>query len=544
MPHEFVTGYGLMKWVKASHEKCVDCGATFFAKLKQTFGGLDGSTDERVESDCTFIDYVLKNGIQMIALSSWAANIKCLPLTEVILDLMFGSWRNAFGDRKPPKNKPFDAGSYNDGDRNFAFDNFLAFVELLENTFASFAALDTNKEMLRASKAVGRSLVEILEERGWNFFFSFADFGLDIDVYYYQKEDGHWPSFIFIHGPPCFAFNTESTTLTKYLIDLMRKRVVELHLLYLISRKFLEEVMTDGFNVSRDLHDYTVLYNLLMAHAMFQYLVANFHLNTKYACLFAKNMLVSFNAFLADITVNTRRYINGYYCEHNNNKLVSEAARREATYNSDETRDNHYVQTVLNIITRCFTSKCPLPNVMVLNEEECFSQVVELLNDVKNKANRWMHFKERNVIDGPLLKGLTRAYARLGGRAKATAQDKIDEAQQRMEGMTEWPAEWPTGLGWDKSKSNWKLKKQVHGIRVSWRFDDNKEGLLDAVKVKTRFDEMKESKNNLLKAAATKEEKDRLRNVINQHCRVTEGQSCVCAWCNDLNADSNKRRRL
>jgi hypothetical protein len=400
--------------------------------------------------------------------------------------------------------------------------------------------------MLRASKAVGRTLVQILEERGWKVFFSFADFGLDIDVYYYQKEDGYWPSFIFIHGPPCFAFNTESTKLTKTMIDLMRKRVVELHFLFLFSRKFLKEVMSDGFNVSRDLQDYTVLYNLLMAHAMFQYLVANFHLNTKYVCIFAKNMLVPFNAFLADITVESTRYINGIYCDNNNNGLVSRAARREATQttSSDQTRDKHYVQTILNIITRCFTSKCPLPNVMVLTEEECYSQVVELLKAVKDKAKRWKHFKERNVIVGPLLKGLTRAWDRSAVNAKPAAQNKIDEAQQRMQGKTGWPDSWPTGLGWDKSKSNWKLKKMVHGIRVSWRFDDNEEGLLDAVKVKTRFDEMKESKNNLLKAAATKEEKDRLRNVINQHCRVTEGQSCVCAWCNDLNADSNKRRRL
>lgn len=464
MPHEFLTGYGLMGWVKDSHKKCLECGVAFFKELKKKFGDLNSSSDERVKFDGSFIDYVLQNGIQMIALSSWKPNIKCVPLTEVILNLIFGTyWSDAFGGRMTHPNYPYNAArSYTDADRNFAFRNFEAFMESMEKKFASFGALDTNSEMLKAPLAGGRTLEEILTRRGWKYFFNFKDFGLDIVVYFFQEKDGYWPSFIFIHGPPCFAFSTESTTLTKKIIELMQKRVVELHFLFLFSRKFLAEMMSDGFNVSSDLRDYTVLYNLLMAHAMFQYLIANFHLNTKYACLFAKNMLVSFNAFLADVTVGTTKYINGYYCENNNKGLVSLAARAEAarTTISDKTRDMHYVQTVLNIITRCFTSECLLANVKVLSVTECFSQVVEALKAVKSSSSigstvaaaanfRWKQLKEGNVIGGPLLEGLTNAWSRSSGSAKPATQDKKEGAQQQMEGKTGWPTEWPKGLTWD-----------------------------------------------------------------------------------------------
>ena len=47
MPHEWING-GLMKWVKESHERCVECGEAFFEELKVKFGTLDGSIDERV----------------------------------------------------------------------------------------------------------------------------------------------------------------------------------------------------------------------------------------------------------------------------------------------------------------------------------------------------------------------------------------------------------------------------------------------------------------------------------------------------------------
>lgn len=60
---------------------------------------------------------------------------------------------------------------------------------------------------------------------------------------------------------------------------------------------------------------------------------------------------------------------------------------------------------------------------------------------------------------------------------------------------------------------------------------------MDAVKVKARFDDMKTSKKSLLEAAVTAEEKDELKEVITMHCEVVkEGESCVCAWCNDSNS--------
>jgi hypothetical protein len=94
---------------------------------------------------------------------------------------------------------------------------------------------------------------------------------------------------------------------------------------------------------------------------------------------------------------------------------------------------------------------------------------------------------------------------------------------------------WPTGLLQDRTR--WVLNKTVNKISCYWYFSDTKEGLLDAVKVKTRFDDMKISKNNLLKDAVTAEAKNELKKVITMHCAVVkEGESCVCAWCNDSNS--------
>lgn len=55
---------------------------------------------------------------------------------------------------------------------------------------------------------------------------------------------------------------------------------------------------------------------------------------------------------------------------------------------------------------------------------------------------------------------------------------------------------------------------------------------------------MTDDRKKVVKDATTKEEKERLRKVIARHCRVTKGQSCACAWCKDLNANPNKKRRL
>lgn len=88
------------------------------------------------------------------------------------------------------------------------------------------------------------------------------------------------------------------------------------------------------------------------------------------------------------------------------------------------------------------------------------------------------------------------------------------------------------------------MKKGVHWLKIDRRFDDTMEGLLAAANKYTRFvDVMTKEKKKIVKNA-TEDEKDRLRNIINQHCDVEEGESCDCAWCNESNANSNKRRKL
>ena len=538
MQHEFITGFGLLKWVKESHETCVKCGKAFFKTLDDKFGNLNSSTDDRVNFEGSFIQYVLTKCIRMEALSSWKPNVKCVPLTEVILNLIFniGKWTDAFGNRMTDPNHPYDpAKGYNDDDRDYAFSNFEAFLKRVESAFASFAALDTNSEMLKAPLALGRSLATILKERGWKNFFSFKKFGLDIEVFYYQVRDGMWPSFIFIHGPPCRAFNTESTTLSWAEIVSMRRRAVELHLLYLFSRRFLAMIMTDGFNVSIDLAKYTVLYSILMAHAMFQYLVANFHICTRTACLFSKNMMVSFNAFLHE----ARGYVNGLYNENCNRGLVSRAARREnvRTKSSDITKDMHYMQTVLNIFSRCFIKKCPVANLKLLTVDQGFSLVVDVLKTVKSRRDR---FLEKKLIGSKLLLGFRNAWNRSGKKSSDVIEDKKEATQALMKDVKGWPETFPKGLTWMPEKDKWTIKTTIRGnLKRCMSFPDTMPDLLDALNGLNRFNEMKVLKQSEITKATSEQLKD-IKVVMKNHITVKNGNICDCEWCKDT---SNAKKR-
>ena len=541
MPHEFITGYGLLKWVKQSHQTCIEAGEAFFKKLKDTFADLDSSTDARVDFEGTFIEYVLKGCIKMTAFSSWKPAIKCVPLTGVILDLIVDVWKNAFGDRMTDPNHPYDPSKcYDDDDRDFAFDNFEAFLKKMERAFASFAALDTNSEMLKAPLARARSLKTILKERGWKFFFSFKEFGLNIDVYFYQNEDGMWPSFLFIHGPPYYAFDTELNTLSPEQIGWMRKRAVELHLLFLFSRHFLAKVMTNGFNVSKDLADYTVLNSILMAHAMFQYLVANFHIGTKFACLFSKNMIVSFNAFLEK----AGGYVNGHYSENCNNGLVSLASRQAQTYSQTKstnvTSDHHFAQKVLNIFTRCFSKQCLVAGLKVLTVDEGFSLAVDVL---KKSPNRLSRFKEKNLIGSELLKGLASFWDRAKVGSSGVIEDKKDATQALMKDVEGWPEIFPPGLNWNSKNETWNLRKTIFGsCRIDVTFHDTMQGRLDALNGLNRFNAMKKLKKDVLKTA-TSEQSEKIKEVMLKHIQVKDGKTCVCEWCKEDSKSNAKKRK-
>ena len=436
-------------------------------------------------------------------------------------------------------NHPYDpAKSYNDDDRDYAFGNFEAYLKGIESAFASFAALDTNSEMLKAPLALGRSLATILKERGWKNFFSFKDFvGLDIEVFYYQMRDGMWPSFIFIHGPPCRAFNTESPTLSWAEIVSMRRRAVELHLLYLFSRRFLAKIMTDGFNVSIDLAKYTVLYSILMAHAMFQYLVANFHISTKTACLFSKNMMVSFNAFLHE----ARGYVNGLYSENCNRGLVSLAAREEnvRTNSSDLTRDMHYTQTVLNIFSRCFSKKCPVANLKLLTVDQGFSLVVDVLKKNRGRRDR---FLKKKLIGSKLLLGFTNAWNRSSLQSTGVIEDKKEATQALMKDVKGWPETFPKGLSWKPKREKWHLQKTIRGnLKMGLFFPDTMPGRLDALNGLNRFNAMKVLKQSEIKKATSEQLKD-IKEVMKKHITVKNGNICDCEWCKDT-SDSNAKKR-
>eukprot|EP00984_Skeletonema_dohrnii_P023183 scaffold12261_cov72-Skeletonema_dohrnii-CCMP3373.AAC.1 len=496
MPHEWING-GLMKWVKESHARCVDCGEAFFEVLKEKFGTLGGSIDERVsDPNGSYIEYVLKNSIKMVALSSWAPDVKCLPLTEVLLNLIFSYWNDAFGKRHPVKRGFGDvydaAGGFNDDDRNFAFGNFEAFLLNLQETLAAFGALDSNKEMLKSVLAGNKTMHEILLERGWKHFFSFSPFGLDIEVYYYQKKEGYWPSFLFLHGPPCHAFSTKESTLAQQLIESMQKRAVELHLLFLISRKFLQGVMQNGFNVSRDLAQYTVMFNILMAHAMFAFLVSNFHLSTKGACLFAKNMMVAFNAFL----MSAEGYHNGLFSHNCSNGIVSKRVRSGIYRECEEQCEFHFGVEVVNVLTRCISDSVqPCIGIKMLSLDESMTKAAAIL---KVNDSRFKLFKAKNFVCSTLLKLIAIAM--------------MQEVEPGWE--------LPSGMEWNENAQCWELSKEFNGKMLSLGcYGYSIAGLQKAAFVAGRFDAVCTEQ---FKATITETNVKEMMRVIREHCELYE----------------------
>eukprot|EP00985_Skeletonema_marinoi_P010991 scaffold5175_cov77-Skeletonema_marinoi.AAC.1 len=532
MPHEWING-GLMKWVKESHERCVDCGEAFFEELKEKFGTLDGSIDERVsDQNDSYIEYVLKNSIRMVALSSWAPDVKCLPLTEVLLDLIFSHWTDAFGKRNPVKRGFGDiydaAGGFNDDDRNFAFGNFQAFLRYLQDTFIAFGALDSNKEMLKSVLAGNKTMDEILLERGWKHFFSFSRFGFDIEVYYYQKKEGYWPSLLFLHGPPCYAFFTKESTLAQKLIESMQKRAVELHLLFLISRKFLQGVMQNGFNVSRDLALYTVMFNILMAHAMFAFLVTNFHLSTKGACLFAKNMMVAFNAFL----MSAEGYHNGLFSHNCSNGIVSKRVRSGIYRECEEQREFHFGVEVVNVLTRCISDSVQsCIGIKMLSLDESMTTAVAIL---KSNGNRFNLFKAKNVVCSTLLEMLTIAMMQAGTIGNAEAKKIANAMMQEVK--PGWKC--PPGLNWINSNGSWSLQKGFkhkgfNGKSISLgSYPNTIEGLQMAASAAGRFDA---EYNKEFKATITEGNVEEKMREIKKRCMVKQGQDCASDLCEELN---------
>lgn len=73
----------------------------------------------------------------------------------------------------------------------------------LEKEFLGTCALDLKDAALFGSDAMARHM---FLRRGWEVFFDFAPFEI---VVYIHRKDGQWPSFVFLHRPPCFMACTD-----------------------------------------------------------------------------------------------------------------------------------------------------------------------------------------------------------------------------------------------------------------------------------------------------------------------------------------------
>lgn len=193
---------------------------------------------------------------------------------------------------------------------------------------------------------------KVLEDREWKCFFTFRP-AFDIVVYYYQAQEGSWPSFVFLCRPPCFMANTTiGTKITQLLIRAMQKRAMEFYIIYLICKK-LREKNASSFETERDLGKYSIFGNILFAHALFVHFVCNLDIGLLYAVLAFKN-------FLLDMTCNAfDKQYHGLDIPNGNYHVVASNLRRQmaqaATRITTRTNDNQFHITVLNRLGRCLS---------------------------------------------------------------------------------------------------------------------------------------------------------------------------------------------
>jgi hypothetical protein len=255
----------------------------------------DDSEDEKAQEDgcATYLEFLLKFKIIVLALSSWKPNIphSDVALTVILLNLIVGlrNWWDAFHNDKPPKDDPYNSDKFNARQRERARERIRDWFGRFMTAFG-IGYLDRNNA---AYKGSGMNVEDDLKEHGWKHFYSFGL--LEVVVFIFYRSDGSWPSLVFVHESPCFmATSDPSINVTRGLIEKMRKRAKEMFLLFLLNRIFSNE-NAPMFDVDTDLNNYSIFGNILLAHAVYVHLVVNVHIRRMSACLVFKNLLVPMN---------------------------------------------------------------------------------------------------------------------------------------------------------------------------------------------------------------------------------------------------------
>jgi len=324
---------------------CADEGELFFKKVKELVTSADPLNED---FGMSYFAYILATSIQMIALASWAADTVegHLVLTDVIMDLIFGffNWGDAFGDEHPVKRGPgvniYDAAKYSTAARSRARDRISLWLEYLKGKVGGFGALNRCKAAFDGPDLP--TVEQFLEQHDFYHFFTFTL--LHIEVYMYQEMNGWWPVFVFLHGPPCYmADSTFTMKVTPSIVEGMKKRCKEMYAIFLICLKLRQPDASS--EIDRDLANYSIFGNLLVAHAVYVYMICNVHIARVYACIAFKNFLLGDECNAFDPCY--------HGLEFENPLVLSTSARKKLKYDGGSEYNTNFTMEVLSCISHC-----------------------------------------------------------------------------------------------------------------------------------------------------------------------------------------------
>jgi len=320
----------LMRFVRPSMDDAVDVAREFFGCL---------NTDE--------FDCLLKEPHMVEAILSWARGmttaekeaakegITPLDACKVIMTkIILGVSGQPDSDKywKDTVKKPAGEGAnifkkddYTDEDLKFGFKVLMKFIETIEKD-GGIRAVDIN-ELVMKHHDKNTNLVEWLEGRGWQPFFSYLD--LVVLRYTKETEDGE-PRMIFVNRPMCWTlfsgqYKNQDNTPRKMEEGDARSQArrcktgVVLQHIFQVLRK--ENASLDDIKPCS-----TVRENLLIAFAFRMYLLNNLHVFPMVATLLAKYLLLC-----EHLNVLEKHYHRQSASEHGTNLKAQRKSRRGPT---------------------------------------------------------------------------------------------------------------------------------------------------------------------------------------------------------------------
>jgi len=377
----------LTRFVRPSMDDGVDVARKFFDCLRKD------------EFDC-----LLKEPHMVEAILSWArrmttaekeaaeAGIEPLDackviLTKIILGISGQSdsdkyWHDTI-EKPPPGEEMFKKENYTDEDLKAGFKVLKRFIETIEKV-GGIRAVDIN-ELVVKHHDENTNLVEWLEGRGWQPFFSY----LDLVVLRYTKEtaDGE-PRMIFANRPMCWTLfsgqykNGNTHRMMKESDAKSQARrcktgVVLQHIFQVLRKKnaSLDDIKPCS----------TIRENLLLAFAFRMYLLKNLHVFPLVATLFAKYLLLC-----EHINVLEKYYHRQSASEHGINLKEQSKSRRGPTKFD---MDRQIRDKLLKKLTKA------RPSMEEDEVDEIFDEMIDLLKCSVPSEDSSQEDKKRCFLD-------------------------------------------------------------------------------------------------------------------------------------------------